>query len=98
MKLLNKILGDPNEKYLKKTEQIVSKINSLEKEFEGFSVAQLKDKTKEFKQKLEQGSALDDLLPEAFALVRESAKRTLGPKALRCPTDWRHRPSSRKDC
>jgi len=77
MGILNKILGDANEKYLKK----VDKINSLEKEFEGFSNERLKEKTGEFKERLNPpaggGETLNDILPEAFALVRESAKRTL---------------------
>jgi len=77
MSIIRKIFGDANEKYLKKLEPIVEKINSLEPEFEKFSDAQLKEKTNEFKQRLEKGESLDDILPEAFALVREAGKRTL---------------------
>ena len=77
MGILNKILGDANEKYLKKIQSLVDKINSLEKEFEGFSNERLKEKTGEFKERLRKGETLNDILPEAFALVRESAKRTL---------------------
>ena len=69
-----KLFGDPNVKYLKKIQPIVDKINGLEKEFESFS--DLKVKTKELKKRLEKES-LDDILPEAFALVREASKRTL---------------------
>jgi len=77
MSIINKIFGDANEKYLKKIQPLVEKINSLEKEFESFSNENLKEKTKEFKEKLKKGETLDDILPEAFALVREAAKRTL---------------------
>jgi len=77
MSILNKIFGDANEKYLKKTQPLVEKINYLEEKFESFSTEQLKEKTTEFKERFEKGEILDDLLPEAFALVREAAKRTL---------------------
>ena len=77
MSLLSKIFGDANEKYLKKLQPIVEKINNLEKEFEGFSDEKLKEKTKELKRRISGGKTLDDILPEAFALVRESSKRTL---------------------
>jgi len=77
MSILTKVFGDANEKYLKKLEPIVKKINSLEKEFEGFSDGELKEKTEEFKSRLKKGETLNDVLPEVFSLVREAAKRTL---------------------
>ena len=77
MPLLNKIFGDANEKYLKKLQPIIEKINSLEPEFEKFSNEKLKEETHKLKEELTRGRASDDLLPEAFALVREAAKRTL---------------------
>jgi len=77
MSILRKIFGDANEKYLKKLEPSLDKINSLEPKFEKFSDTQLKEKTKEFRERLEKGESLDDILPEAFALVREAGKRTL---------------------
>ena len=80
MSIIRKIFGDANEKYLKKLESLLHKINSLEPEFEKFSDAQLKEKTKEFKERLEKGESLDDILPEAFALVREASKRTLNQR------------------
>jgi preprotein translocase subunit SecA len=80
MSILRKILGDPNEKYLKSLEPIIEKINSLEPEFEKLSLDQLKEKTKEFKQRLEKGESLDDILPEAFALVRDASKRALNQR------------------
>ena len=80
MSILKKIFGDANEKYLKSIQPLVERINSLEPEFEGLSDFQLKEKTKEFKERLNKGETLDDLLPEAFALVREAAKRTLNER------------------
>ncbi len=80
MSILTKVFGDANEKYLKKIQPLVDEINSLEKEFEGFSDEKLREKTKELREELNRGRASDDLLPEAFALVREAAKRTLGQR------------------
>jgi len=70
-------LVDSNEKQIKKLQPLVEKINALEADFEKLDPAQLKEKTAEFKSRLQQGETLDDLLPEAFAAVREAAKRTL---------------------
>ncbi len=80
MSLLDKFLGDPNERKIKKIQSLVEQINRLEPQFEVFSNEQLKAKTDDFKKRLEKGTALDDLLVEAFALVREAAKRTLGQR------------------
>lgn len=80
MSIINKIFGDANEHYLKKLEPVVKKINSLEKEFESFSNEKLKEKTRELKERLEKGETLDSILPEAFAQVREAAKRVLGQR------------------
>ena len=71
---------DSNEKELKRLQPIVSQINELEAEFERLSDAELCAKTDEFKAQLENGSSLDELLPEAFAAVREAAKRTIGQR------------------
>jgi len=80
MSIITKIFGDVNEKYLKKFQPLVERINSLEKNFEKFSDEKLKEKTLEFRERLAKGETLDDLLPETFALVREAAKRTLGQR------------------
>jgi len=81
MAILNKLFGDANEKYLKKLQPIVTKINSLEKEFESFSIEQLKEKTTELKKQIKGArTSLNDILPEAFALVREAAKKTLNQR------------------
>ncbi len=77
MSILNKIFGDANKRYLSKLQPVIEKINPLESEFEKFSIEQLKGKTAEFRKKLSEGETLDNLLPEAFALVREATKRTL---------------------
>ena len=73
-------LVDSNEKELKRLQPIVSQINELEPEFERLSDDKLRAKTEEFKARLNAGSSLDELLPEAFAAVREAAKRTIGQR------------------
>jgi len=77
MSFIIKLLSDPNKRYLKKIYPLVRKINELEKGFENFSEQDFKNKTREFKERLKKGETLDDILPEAFSLVREAAKRTL---------------------
>jgi preprotein translocase subunit SecA len=77
MSILSKIFGDPNEKFVKSLDSVVQKINSFESEFQNLSADQLKEKTKEFKQRIADGETLDEIMPEAFALVREAGKRTL---------------------
>jgi len=71
---------DSNEKELKRLQPVVNRINEWEAEFERLSDAELCAKTDEFKARLGAGSTLDGLLPEAFAAVREAAKRTLGQR------------------
>jgi len=73
-------LVDSNEKELKRLQLVVSRINSLEPEFEKLTDAELRARTDEFKSRLSGGSSLDDILPEAYAAVREAAKRTLGQR------------------
>src|SRR3989344_7911468 len=80
MAFLSTIFGDANARYIKSLQPIVDRINSLEKDLEKLSDAQLKEKTAEFKKRLSDGESLDDLLPEAFAGVREASKRTLGER------------------
>jgi len=76
--LVKKLFGDPNERELKRMFRIVERINALEPEFEALADDDLRAKTAEFRQRLANGAALDNLLPEAFAAVREAAKRTIG--------------------
>ncbi len=75
---LKKWVGDPTERELEKHWRTVEQINQLEAEWSRLSDEQLKGKTAQFKERLAQGETLDDLLPEAFATVREAAKRVLG--------------------
>ena len=70
--------GDPNKREIEKLSEIVDEINSHEESFESLSDEALGAKTAEFRQRLEDGETLDDLLPEAFAVVREAGKRTIG--------------------
>jgi len=70
-----KIFGDPNEKELKRLQPIVEKINSYEPDILKLNDGEFKNKTTEFKERLDKGETLDDILPEAFAVVREAAKR-----------------------
>ncbi|MBC63228.1 MAG: preprotein translocase subunit SecA [Chloroflexi bacterium] len=76
--ILNKILGDSNEKALGKLNPILEKVNDLEGKFSLLSEIELKEYTEKLKVDLGNGSSLDEILPEAFSLVREAAKRVLG--------------------
>ena len=78
--IARKIFGSANDRYVKRQYKIVEKINSLEPEISPLSDEQLRAKTDEFKKRITQGETLDELLPEAFAVVREAAKRTLGQR------------------
>jgi len=80
MSFFSKIFGDANNDYFKKLQPIIKKINSLEPEFEKFSDEKLKEKTLKFKERINKGEKLNNILPEAFALVREASKRTLGQR------------------
>ncbi len=77
-KFLRLISGDPVEKVIKEYRPLVEAINALEPEFEALSDEQLRAKTDEFRRRLARGETLDDILPEAFAAVREASKRTIG--------------------
>ena len=78
MGILEKLFGNYSEKEIKRIRPIVAKINDLEPSIQALSDEQLRAKTDEFKDRLEKGETLDDLLPEAFAVVREAGKRVLG--------------------
>jgi len=80
MNLLNKLLGDPNEKIIKEIRKTVVIINSLEPQMQALDDLAIKEKSLEFKQRLAEGVNLDDILPEAFALIREAAQRVLGQR------------------
>ena len=78
--IARKIFGSANDRFVKKQYKTVEKINALEEVFSKLSDEELKNKTLEFRSRLKDGETLDDILPEAFATVREAAKRTLGQR------------------
>ena len=80
MSLFEKIFGTYSERELKKNKSIVEKILRLEHEYEKLTESELKAKTEQFKARLAAGESLDDILPEAFATVREASTRVLGMK------------------
>jgi preprotein translocase subunit SecA len=77
-KMLTKIFGDPQAKTLKRLKKRISSINELESVYEKMSLEKLAKQTQEFKKQLKDKKTLDDILPHAFAVVREASKRTLG--------------------
>src|SRR3990167_539257 len=79
-KLLNTLFGDPNKKMLAMLRRDVEKINGLESTFQSLSSEALKEKTVFFRERLAKGEKLEDLLFEAYAVVRETAKRQLGQR------------------
>ncbi|MBW1836321.1 MAG: preprotein translocase subunit SecA [Deltaproteobacteria bacterium] len=77
LNLLTKVFGSKNERELKKLQPIVEKINTFEPELQAMSDGQLKARTSQFKERLEKGESMEDVLPETFATVREASVRTL---------------------
>ncbi|MCQ1057196.1 preprotein translocase subunit SecA [Photobacterium sp. DNB23_23_1] len=77
-KLLTKVIGSRNDRTLRRMRKIVDQINKLEPQFESLQDEELKAKTVEFRERIEQGESLDELLPEAFATVREASNRVFG--------------------
>lgn len=75
---VKKLFGDSNEKELKRMQTIVDAVNALESDMQKLSDASLTGKTREFKERLEKGETLDEIMPEAFAAVREASRRVLG--------------------
>ncbi len=80
MSFLNKIFGDESSKFIGNVSNIVNKINALEADISKLADEDFPKKTTEFKERIKGGESLDDILPEAFALVREAAKRNLGER------------------
>jgi len=80
LKLVQKLFGSSNERLVRRMQPRIDQINGLEAEFEKLTDAEVREKTESFRQRLADGESLDDLLPEAFANVREAAKRTLGQR------------------
>ena len=83
MGIIEKIFGTHSENELKRIYPIVDRIDALGPEMEALSDEELRGKTREFKKRLEDGETLDDILPEAYAVVREGATRALGMRHYR---------------
>lgn len=83
MGLFNKLFGSYSDKELKRIYPIADKVEELEESVQKLSDAQLRDKTEEFKKRLQEGETCDDILPEAFAVAREASWRVLGMKPFR---------------
>ena len=80
--MLKTLLGDPNVRKLKKYQPLITEVALLEEEVQPLSDQELQGKTAEFRQRIENGESLDDLLPEAFAVVREAARRVFRDASL----------------
>ena len=83
MGVVQKVFGTHSEREIKRIEGLVNKIESLRPEMMELTDEQLRDKTKEYKKRLTEGETLDDLLPEAYATVREAARRILNTEHYR---------------
>ena len=83
MGLMEKIFGDLNAKEVKKIEKIVDRVEAYEEAMQALTDEELRGKTDEFRARLAEGETLDDILPEAFAVCREGAWRSLGMKHFR---------------
>ncbi len=83
MSIVQKIFGTHSERELKRIEPLVDRIESLRPEMQALTDAELKAKTQEYKKRLGEGETLDDLLPEAYATVREAARRVLNMEHYR---------------
>ena len=83
MNIIEKVFGTHSQRELKIIDPVIDKIEALRPTMQAYSDEELRDKTKEYKQRLSDGATLDDLLPEAFATVREAAKRVLGMEHYR---------------
>jgi preprotein translocase subunit SecA len=96
-KLLTRIFGSRNERLLRDYRKVVERVNALEPQVTALTDEQLTAKTAEFKSRVEQGEALDALLPEAFAVCREAARPRARHAPLRRAADRRHDAARRQD-
>ncbi len=80
MSFLGKIFGDPNERHIKSLQSTIERVNALEGDFKILSAEELKNSTAELKERIKNGETLEEILPEAFAAVREASVRTLGQR------------------
>ena len=83
MNVFSKVFGTHSQREVKRIMPLVEKTEALRPEMQKLTDEELRDKTREYKKRLEEGATLDDLLPEAFATVREAAKRVLGMEHYR---------------
>ena len=83
MNVFSKVFGTHSQREVKRIMPLVLKTEALQPEMQKLSDEELRDKTREFRKRLDEGETLDDLLPEAFAVVREGAKRVLGMEHYR---------------
>ena len=97
MNIIEKIFGTHSENELKRIYPIVDKIEALGPEMEALSDEELRGKTREFKERLKEGETLDDILPEAFAVVREGAYRSIGMRHYRVQMSGRFCGSTTRD-
>lgn len=89
---LTKLFGSRNDRLLKQYRKTVARINAMEPDYEKLSDEALRAKTAEFKERVSKGESLDDLLPEAFAVVREGSKRIMKMRHFdvrACSVAWR---------
>jgi preprotein translocase subunit SecA len=78
--IVKRVFGTANDRYVKSLRSLVAKVNELEQSFEALSDEEIRGLTQKFRERLNEGETLDQLMPEAFAAVREAAKRTLGQR------------------
>ena len=91
MNIIEKMFGTHSQRELKRIMPIVDKIDSLRPSMQALSDEELRGKTREYKKRLEEGETLDDLLPEAFATVREAGKASIKYGALPCSVNrWNY--------
>ncbi len=95
--ILAKIMGTNNARQLRRIQPIVDKINAFEPAISSLSDEALAHKTTEFREQLSKGKTLDDILPEAFAVVREASKRETWANAIMMCNYWRYRAPSRQN-
>ena len=98
MSMFSKIFGTHSQREVKRILPLVDKIDSLRPEMQKLTDEELRDKTREYKKRLEEGATLDDLLPEAFATVREAARACTGYGALPGTADRWYYPASGTYC
>ena len=96
--IARKLFGTANERYIKGLQKYVDAINALESQIEPLSDEELRARTDWLKERVANGETLDQVLVDAFATVREAAKRTLGQAPLRCAATRWYRPAPRSNC